>query len=62
VSCTINWLVNHLDKKNQYFIVSFDLGNESYQKILLPDYGEVDDIYKLSLRVKCIKGLLVHDF
>jgi F-box interacting protein len=50
VSGTINWLVIHLDKKNPYFIVSFDLGNESYQKILLPDYGEVD-IYKLFLSV-----------
>jgi F-box interacting protein len=42
--------INCPDRKISYFIVSFDLGNESYQKILLPDYGEVV-IHNLSLSV-----------
>ncbi|XP_045822964.1 F-box/kelch-repeat protein At3g23880-like [Trifolium pratense] len=47
VSGTINWLVkDHLllrdcPRKNHYFVVSLDLRNESYKKILLPYYGKV---------------------
>ncbi|AES68352.1 putative F-box domain, galactose oxidase/kelch, beta-propeller, F-box associated interaction [Medicago truncatula] len=43
VSGTMNWLVSKdYARKNQYFVVSLDLRNESYQEVLLPDYGEVD--------------------
>jgi hypothetical protein len=34
--------------KNQHVIASFDLRNESYQELLLPDCGAVD-VYNLSL-------------
>ncbi|GAU24912.1 hypothetical protein TSUD_116370 [Trifolium subterraneum] len=56
VSGTINWLVkDHLllkdcPRKNHFFVVSFDLRNESYQEILLPDYGKVGE-YTLHLSV-----------
>jgi F-box interacting protein len=41
VSGTINWLVStHMIKR---LIVSFDLGNECFQEVLLPDnFGEAD--------------------
>ena len=40
---TINWLeAKHQESKRSYFVVSFDLRKESYQKILLPDCGEAD--------------------
>ncbi|KAL5073136.1 hypothetical protein RYX36_012120 [Vicia faba] len=42
VSGTINWLVSPDPSTPPHFFVSLDLGNESYQKLLLPDYGEVD--------------------
>jgi len=51
VSGTINWLASKHRKRNgPCFIVSFDLEDESYQEILMPDYGEVD-AYDLSLGV-----------
>ncbi|GAU24913.1 hypothetical protein TSUD_116380 [Trifolium subterraneum] len=59
VSGTINWLVSTGTRQNahfiaslgQCFIASFDLGKESYQKVLLlDDYGEVDK-YTLHLSV-----------
>jgi hypothetical protein len=34
VSGTINWLASKDTKRNQCFILSLDLGNESYQKVL----------------------------
>jgi F-box interacting protein len=43
-SGTINWFVSTDIKQSRCFIASFDLGNESYQKVLLPDdSGEVDE-------------------
>ncbi|CAJ2638502.1 unnamed protein product [Trifolium pratense] len=43
VSGTINWLVYMDIMQGQCFIASLDLGDESYQKVLLPDdSGEVD--------------------
>ena len=43
VSGTINWLASKDTNKSQCFILSFDLGNESYQKVLFPnDIGKVD--------------------
>ncbi|AES97619.1 F-box protein interaction domain protein [Medicago truncatula] len=38
VNGTINWLASKDYSKGQRFIASFDLGNESYKKVLLPDY------------------------
>ncbi|PNX58502.1 F-box family protein, partial [Trifolium pratense] len=37
VSGTINWLVYMDIMQGQCFIASLDLGDESYQKVLLPD-------------------------
>ncbi|AES88723.1 putative F-box domain, galactose oxidase/kelch, beta-propeller, F-box associated interaction [Medicago truncatula] len=52
VSGTINWLAS---KKSQCFIISLDLGNESYKEILLPNYGEVDArILLLSVLRDCL--------
>jgi F-box interacting protein len=43
-SGTINWFVSTDIKQSQCFISFFDLGNESYQKVLLPDdSSEVDE-------------------
>jgi F-box interacting protein len=57
VSGTINWLVSGSPR----FIVSFDLANESYQKILLPIGGEdMCDLW--SLGVLRDNGLLMRDF
>lgn len=51
VSGTINFLASkHPDRNSHCFIVSFNLENESYQKILQPDYGEVD-AHRLTLAV-----------
>jgi F-box interacting protein len=49
VNGTIDWLVSKMyPTKNQHVIASFDLRNESYQELLLPDCGAVD-VYNLSL-------------
>jgi F-box interacting protein len=40
VSGTLNWLVYLADSVTVRPIVSLDLGTESYQEILQPDYGE----------------------
>ncbi|CAJ2638625.1 unnamed protein product [Trifolium pratense] len=48
VSGTINWLVSTGIK---WFIASFDLGNECYQEVLLPDDPCKVDEYKLSLSI-----------
>jgi F-box interacting protein len=46
VSGTINWLASFkLYRVSPCFIVSLDLKNESYQKVLLPDFGDVPDVY-----------------
>jgi len=43
VNSTINWLAAiKFDLESPRFIVSFDLENESFQKILLPDFGGVN--------------------
>ncbi|AES93928.2 F-box and associated interaction domain protein [Medicago truncatula] len=43
VSSAINWLCSdEIQLRNPSFIVSYDLGKESYQKILPPNYGGVD--------------------
>ena len=42
VNGTINWLASKDTKKSKYFILSLDLGNESYQEVLLPNYGQGD--------------------
>ncbi|AES97620.1 F-box protein interaction domain protein [Medicago truncatula] len=38
VNGAFNWLASKDYGKGQCFIASFDLGNESYKKVLLPDY------------------------
>ncbi|CAJ2638485.1 unnamed protein product [Trifolium pratense] len=46
VSGTLNWLASFkLYRLSPCFIVSLDLKNESYQKVLLPDFGDVKDVY-----------------
>jgi F-box interacting protein len=50
VSGTINWLAYKDAWRTDPFIVSLNLGNESYQEVLLPDYGEVCP-YTLQLTV-----------
>ncbi|XP_058784567.1 F-box/kelch-repeat protein At3g23880-like [Vicia villosa] len=61
VSGTINWLVflkgRHSDPP---FIVSFDLEKESYQKVFLPDLGEID-VFDLTLGVLRDCLCLIHD-
>jgi F-box interacting protein len=43
VSGTINWLTSiDFERKSSCFIVSFDLGKESFRKVLPPDNGGVD--------------------
>ncbi|PNX83638.1 F-box/kelch-repeat protein [Trifolium pratense] len=45
VSGTLNWLASFkLYRLRPCFIVSLDLKNESYQKVLLPDFGDVTDV------------------
>jgi F-box interacting protein len=62
VSGAINWLASTSWNEGPYFIVSLDLGNESYQKILPPDYGEVH-VIALSLGVlrDCLCMISGHD-
>jgi F-box interacting protein len=62
VSGAINWLASTSWNEGPYFIVSLDLGNESYQKILPPDYGEVH-VNALSLGVlrDCLCMICGHD-
>jgi len=51
VSGTINWVVSkYLCRKSPCFIVSLNLRTESYQEVLLPDFGVVDT-YSLHLGV-----------
>jgi hypothetical protein len=59
VSGTINWLASkdwHIEwQQSSCFIVSLDLGKESYKKILLPDCGVVDvSILYLSVLRDCL--------
>lgn len=51
MSGTINWVVSkYLCGKGPCFIVSLNLRTESYQEVLLPDFGVVDT-YSLHLGV-----------
>ncbi|AES68586.1 F-box protein interaction domain protein [Medicago truncatula] len=52
VSGKINWLASkHWLRESPCFIVSLDLGNESYQEILQPEYEEVNEDNYLTLGV-----------
>jgi F-box interacting protein len=55
VSGTINWLVSKDTKKSQCFILSLDMRNDSYQKVLLPNDGKVDGC---SLHLSVLKDCL----
>ncbi|CAJ2639680.1 unnamed protein product [Trifolium pratense] len=62
VSGTINWLASKHWHHSPCFIVSLDLGKESFQKILLPDYGEEDvSILYLSVLRDCLCMMYGHD-
>jgi F-box interacting protein len=54
VNGTINWLVSMDINKGQCSIASFDLGNECYQEVLLPDYFEVNAYTHLSVFRDCL--------
>jgi len=63
VGGAINWLASKVDRRDSpFYIVSLDLGNESYQEILLPGFGEVD-VKNLSLGVlrDCLGMISDHD-
>lgn len=64
MSGTINWLVSsqRWPRPNLRFIVSFDLGNESYQRVLLPDNEEVNAItLTLDVSRDCLCIISGHD-
>jgi len=63
VSGAINWLASkHQESKSVYFIVSFHLGNESYQKIFLPDCELLDvSLTNLGALRGCLCIVLGHD-
>ncbi|KAI5411075.1 hypothetical protein KIW84_056282 [Lathyrus oleraceus] len=62
VSGTINWLAQRWPRSSPPFIVSFDLGNESYQEVLLPDNKEVNDNFMtLDVFADCLCMLCGHD-
>jgi len=65
VSGTINWLAckDQTRQKSPCFIVSLNLGNESYQEVLQLDYGEVDSSNFLTLGVlrDCLCMIFDHD-
>ncbi|KEH33350.1 putative F-box domain-containing protein [Medicago truncatula] len=55
VSGTINWLTSiDLDPKSPRFIVSFDLGKESFRKVLPPDNGGADIFLALGVLRDCL--------
>ncbi|XP_058785017.1 F-box/kelch-repeat protein At3g23880-like [Vicia villosa] len=65
VSATVNWLAYTKSYRiGQTFIVSFDLANESFQKIFLPDQGKRDGCEcNITLLVwrDCLSIILDHD-
>ena len=64
VSGKINWLAcKDWIREKKYSIVSFDLGNESYQSVLLPNIGEIHDRHKVVLGVlrDCLCLIVRHD-
>ncbi|XP_058721861.1 F-box/kelch-repeat protein At3g23880-like [Vicia villosa] len=60
VSGTINWLA-FKDETDESFIVSFDLGTESYQEILQPNYGDNLDCSSLGVLRDCLCLISYHD-
>ncbi|CAJ2658999.1 unnamed protein product [Trifolium pratense] len=62
VSGTINWLTSKPWGEKSCFVVSLDLGKESYQKVLLPDHREEDvTISYLSVLRDCLCMMYGHD-
>jgi F-box interacting protein len=51
VSGTINWAIKDQEKVSSWVILSLDLGNESYQKIMQPDFGLADPLHDFRLGV-----------
>jgi len=51
VSGNINWAIEDQKNYNSWVILSLDLGNESYQEILQPDYGLDEPLQNFSLGV-----------
>ncbi|CAL0334632.1 unnamed protein product [Lupinus luteus] len=59
VSGTLNWLAS-THKLSSYAIVSLDLGKESCQELLQPDYGEVNVLsFSLGVLKNCL-SIIVH--
>ncbi|AES68643.1 putative F-box domain-containing protein [Medicago truncatula] len=60
---TINWLASKVGlRESPCFIVSLDLGNVSYQEVLLPEFGEVDFNYlTLGVLRDCLGLISDHD-
>jgi F-box interacting protein len=59
---TVNWLASKCRFNSPCFIVSLDLGIESYQKISLPDYGELDSfLLHLCVLRDCLCFISGHD-
>ncbi|KEH24840.1 putative F-box domain-containing protein [Medicago truncatula] len=51
VSGTINWVILDRENDSSRVILSLDLGNESYQEILQPNYGLDEPLHNFSLGV-----------
>lgn len=51
VSGAIHWVIKDQDNDSSWVILSLDLGNESYQEILQPDYGVHQRLRYFSLGV-----------
>jgi F-box interacting protein len=58
VSGAIHWLASKCRFNGPCFIVSLDLGTESYQKFPLPDCGDGDQVSRILLRVCVLKDCL----
>ncbi|GAU47965.1 hypothetical protein TSUD_280240 [Trifolium subterraneum] len=62
VSGTINWLISKPRRERSCFIVSLDLGKESYRKVVLPDHRKEDvTILYLSVLRDCLCMIYGHD-
>ncbi|KAK2441372.1 F-box/kelch-repeat protein [Trifolium repens] len=62
VSGTINWVASKHWHESPCFIVSLDLGKESFRKVLLPDLEEVDaSMLYLSVLRDCLCMTYDHD-
>ena len=51
VSGTINWVILYPENDSSRAILSLELGNESYQEILQPDYGLDEPLHNFGLGV-----------